>query len=92
MFAHGWDTVGNPTAERLMAYYIYRNWHAGPPKAKIHREFCRHCNYGRGHNDGRYDRSKGKWYGPYDSPDEAKRAQSKMDVKDRSECGTCMKS
>ena len=72
-------------------FYVYENWQAGPPKAKIHRAACGYCNDGRGRT-GEYDPAHGQWYGPFDTLGSARDFQVRLQVQDRSDCGHCMRS
>jgi hypothetical protein len=56
-----------------MTYYVYENWTA-KDKAVIHRGTCGYCNDGRGCHKNPLGNRNGRWHGPFDSLEEAKRA------------------
>jgi len=59
-----------------MRYYIYENWTA-KNKAVIHRGTCGYCNEGSGCHSNPLGNRNGKWHGPFDSLEEAKKAAVK---------------
>lgn len=72
-------------------FFIYENWQAGPRKAKLHRASCACCNDGKGRAGG-YDKSHAEWHGPFATLRLARAAQSRLPVRERSDCGHCMRS
>ena len=56
-----------------MSYYVYENWRA-ENKAVIHTGFCGNCNNGRGCHENPLGDRNGRWHGPFDTLDEARRA------------------
>lgn len=55
-----------------MKYYVYENWTA-KDKAVIHRGTCGYCNDGRGCHRNPLGNRNGRWHGPFDTLEEAKR-------------------
>ena len=55
-----------------MSYYVYENWTA-ENKAMIHKNTCGFCKDGRGCHKNPLGNRNGRWHGPFDSLEEAKR-------------------
>jgi hypothetical protein len=55
-----------------MKYYIYENWTA-KDKAVIHRGTCGYCNEGRGCHQNPLGNRNGRWHGPFDTFEEARK-------------------
>jgi len=74
---------------RVVPYWIYENWQAGPHKAVIHEAGCSFCNDGLGRSNGTADTRYGRWRGPYASRTLAWDAARRMPAEDRRECSRC---
>ena len=74
-----------------MAFWVYENWTVvAGGKARIHREDCDNCNYGRGKNPNSSDRN-GKWHGPFTSENIAMNFANSLSRKDVRRCKVCFK-
>lgn len=64
-----------------MDYYIYENWVA-EKTARIHKEDCSFCNFGKGTHENIRGNQNGKWHGPFS---DFKKAYNKaLSLNDRS--------
>ncbi|HEC93260.1 MAG TPA: hypothetical protein ENI51_09755 [Candidatus Atribacteria bacterium] len=59
-----------------MTFYIYRNWVA-EKKAVIHRAECGSCNNGKGCHENPLGDKNGKWFGPFETFEDAKKDANK---------------
>ncbi len=62
--------------QESQTYFVYENWQAEGHKARIHRDNCPSCNYGKGIHPGSSE-EHGRWHGPFGSLKEAVAAAQK---------------
>ncbi|GAH68588.1 unnamed protein product [marine sediment metagenome] len=74
-----------------MKYWVYENWTVCKGgKAKIHKENCRCCNYGRGRWNKGTNNKNGMWHGPFATQREAKQGKLKKVRKAPVPCIFCL--
>lgn len=69
-----------------MSYYIYENWTHN--KARLHKSGCGYCNDGNGTQPADSGRN-GKWHGPFEDLNIARRALIGTNKNDTADCGNC---
>ena len=73
-----------------MNYWVYENWPVSKSgQARVHREDCKFCNFGRGVR-GKPSTRNGAWYGPFDSVDETQAVRLKK-PRVVEKCSVCLK-
>ena len=69
-----------------MSFFVYENWTRD--RARLHRGSCGYCNEGQG-TQPIDSGSNGKWHGPFENIETARRALRNVKKSDSKECGCC---
>jgi len=70
-----------------LSYYIYENWTV--KKARIHKGVCVFCNNGEGIHKNPPGEKNGKWRGPFDLYNSAKKVAQSLRNRILSDCKIC---